>query len=254
MTENPAWRHAIVVGASSGIGEAIARVLGAAGTRVVLVARREQLLRSIAASINASVRGELAFPLIADVRDAGSAAGAFQEATTILGGLDLVVYAAGIQPPVGPGEYPTAMDVPVIETNVLGAIAWLNEAAFRFARAGSGTIIGISSVAGDRGRVGSPVYNASKAALDSYLESLHNRLARLHVTVVTAKPGFVQTALLEAAGSPRFPPPISPERAAREILRAAASGKRLVYVPSWWRWIMMIIRHIPSPVFKRLNV
>ena len=136
--------------------------------------------------------------------------------------------------------------------NVLGAVAWLNEAAQRFTRARAGTIVGLSSVAGDRGRRGNPVYCASKAALDTYLESLRNRLGRLGVAVVTVKPGPVATSM--TAGRNQVPFLVSAEEAARQILAAARRGARVAYVPAKWRPIMYVIRHIPSVVFQRLNV
>src|SRR5260370_14867305 len=98
-------------------------------------------------------------------------------------------------PRVGEDEYAFEKDRQIIEVNVLGAMAWLNEAAPRFARAGEGTIIGISSVSGDRGRRGQPAYCASKAALDTYLEALRNRLRRRGVPGVTVTPGPVDTRM-----------------------------------------------------------
>lgn len=252
MTE--AWQNAIVVGASSGIGEAIARRLARGGSQVALVARREQRLTSLVREIDeAAVTGRaLAYPH--DVRDTARVGDLFQRIVTDLGGLDLVVYAAGVMPRPGPDEYPTNADVEAIDTNFAGAVVWLNEAAGRFTRAGEGTIIGMSSVAGDRGRAGNPVYNASKAALDSYLESLRNRLARRGVSVLTAKPGYVRTPLIEGADLPRFLPVISPDTAAEQVLGAAQAGKRVAYIPRWWRWIMLVVRLVPAPVFERLNL
>ena len=139
----------------------------------------------------------------------------------------------------------------MIEVNVLGAIAWLNETAVRFERIGSGHIIGIGSIAGDRGRVGSPVYNTSKAALATYLEALRNRLSRHGVVVTTIKPGFVDTVLLENA--PKTFWVISPADAAAQIYQAAVKGRQTVYVPARWGLVGLIIRHIPSFIFRRLN-
>ncbi len=242
-----------MIGASSGIGEAIARQLTATGSDVAIVARRREALEQIAADINRAGNGH-ALPYTYDVHDTGGVEALFQEITVALGGLDLIVYSAGILPRVGPQEFPTATDVTTVETNFTGAIAWMNQAAGRFARARSGTIIGLSSVAGDRGRVGNPVYNASKAALDSYLEALRNRLARHGVTVLTAKPGYVRTSMIEGTPIPPLIPVTTPDEAARQILDAAAAGQRVVYIPGWWRAIMLIIRAIPAPVFERLNI
>ena len=106
----------------------------------------------------------------------------------------------------------------MLETNLLGAVAWLNQAARLFERMGGGQIVGISSIAGERGRVAGPVYNTSKAALNTYLEALRNRLTRHGVNVLTVRPGFVQTELLK--NSPKTFWVISPEQAADDIWHA----------------------------------
>jgi decaprenylphospho-beta-D-erythro-pentofuranosid-2-ulose 2-reductase len=244
----------VVVGASSGIGEAIARQLAAGGSRVALVARSEDKLQRICVELNLHSEPPRALAFQHDVRRTADARSLFQQITTELGGLDLVVFCSGRMPDVAVDQFPTAEDMATIDTNFAGAVAWLNEAAVRFARAGSGTIVGISSVAGDRGRQKNPVYSATKAALNVYLESLRNRLARKGVTVLTVKPGYVRTPLIEGLQLPGLFPVIGPEQAAAEILRAAASGKRVVYVPAWWRAIMLVITAIPARVFERLSI
>jgi short-subunit dehydrogenase len=247
------WDKAIVVGASSGIGEQIARELAAGGTRVALVGRREDRLQTISGEINRDAGSEISFPVTHDVRDREDLSALFQQITGRLMGLDLIVYVAGAMPRVGPQEYPTDVDRDTIDTNFTGAVAWLNEAATRFARAGEGTIVGISSVAGDRGRRGNPVYGATKAALATYLESLRNRLAVRGVTVTTVKPGHVRTDLLEGLALPGFFPVLGPEEAARQILAGAAAGEGTIYVPPWWRFVMVAIRAVPSRIMRRLN-
>jgi short-subunit dehydrogenase len=244
------WTRAIVVGGSSGIGAEIARQLGADGCRVALVARRETELAGVAETVRAAGGEALVFPH--DVTRYDDVPTLFQRVCRELGGLDLVVYAAGVMPQIQESEYAFGKDRLVIEVNVLGAIAWLNEVAARFERAGAGTIVGISSVAGDRGRRGYPVYNASKAALDTYLEALRNRLARRGVAVVTVKPGPVATPM--TAGMDRLPLIISAPEAARQTLAAARRGARTAYVPARWRPIMFVLRNIPSAVFARLDV
>jgi short-subunit dehydrogenase len=248
------WERAIVVGASSGIGEAMARQLAAAGTAVALVARRQAELERIREDINRAAGGARSRAFAHDVRKTDEVSPLFQEITTTLGGLNLLVYASGVMPARGLEEYPTDRDLEMIEVNFTGAVAWLNEAARRFGRARSGTIVGISSVAGDRGRAKNPVYNATKAAMDTYLEALRARLAQKGVDIVTVKPGFVRTPLLENEGLSGLVPVLPADEAARKILQAAAAGKRVVYVPQWWRPIMLVVRAIPAPIFERIKL
>ncbi len=245
------WKRAIIVGASSGIGEALARALAADGCRVALVARREDRLRALAQELNGQASATQARPYAHDVTDFGGVPALFETITRDLGGLDLIVYLAGVMPRVGPEEYDTEKDAETIAANFTGAVAWLNEAARRFEKAKSGTIIGISSVAGDRGRRGNPVYGATKAALNAYLESLRNRIERRGAFVVTIKPGPVDTPMTQGL---KMPGMISPEQAAAEILLAAKDKVRVAYVPGKWKPIMAVIRAIPAPIFKYLNI
>ncbi len=245
------WKRAIIVGASSGIGEALARALAADGCRVALVARREDRLRALAQELNEVANATQALPYAHDVTDFGSVPALFETITRDLGGLDLFIYAAGIMPQVGPEEYDTGKDADIIAANFTGAVAWLNEAARRFEKAKSGTLVGISSVAGDRGRRGNPVYGATKAALNAYLESLRNRIERRGAFVVTIKPGPVDTPMTQGL---KMPGMISPQQAAAEILLAAKDKVRVAYVPGKWKPIMAVIRAIPAPIFKYLNI
>ncbi len=247
----PTWNKAIVVGASSGIGEALARALVADGCRVALVARREENLRGLAGELDTLAGEPVTRYYLHDVTDHESAAALFTIITREMGGLDLMIYAAGIMPSVGPEEYDTAKDAAIIAANFTGAVAWLNEAARRFEAAHRGTIVGISSVAGDRGRRGNPVYGATKAALNAYLESLRNRIERKGAFVVTVKPGPVRTPMTEGL---KMPGMIGADQAAAEILLAAKDKVRVAYVPAKWKPIMAVIRAIPAPLFKYLNI
>lgn len=246
------WQTALVVGASSGIGAALVKRLASQGCRVAAVARRHDELEKLAVWASKAGGGGEVLPYVADVREPQSVLELFETITGDLGGLDLVIYAAGVMLPVQFEEYDTAKDLEMLQTNLSGAVAWLNPAAQRFARLKRGTIIGIGSVAGDRGRSGSPVYNTSKAGLHTYLEALRNRVARYGVKVVTIKPGFVDTAMTK--GLPGLFWLISADRAAEIILKKARKGIVTAYVPARWRLVMLIIRSMPSFIFRRLKV
>jgi decaprenylphospho-beta-D-erythro-pentofuranosid-2-ulose 2-reductase len=246
----PSWQHAIVVGASSGIGEAIARRLAAGGTAVALLARREAELRRVAAGIASA--GGRAHVLPHDVTRADAVPPALAKATAALGGLDLLVYAAGIMPRLAPDAYDAGVDAAVVGANLIGAMAWVDAVVPGFVAAGRGTVVGVSSVAADRGRRGNPAYHASKAGLDAFLEAVRNRVARAGVHVVTVKPGPVDTPM--SRGLARLPFLIGADDAARRILAAAVRGSGTAYVPPLWRPIMLALRNVPGWLFQRLDI
>lgn len=243
-------KRAIVVGASSGIGAALVRHLANKGYVVAALARRAEQLQTVCEAINTALPGT-AVPYSHDVTDYDAVPELFQKIVQELGGLDLIIYVAGTQPNVGLTEYEFAKDHQMIAVNTLGAIAWLNQAAIRFQQAKQGHIVGVGSIAGDRGRVGAPVYNTSKAALHTYLEALRNRLTRHGVTVTTIKPGFVDTVLLENANKTFWV--ISPEEAAQQIYDAIQQKQQVRYVPARWGLVGLVIKHIPSFIFRRLS-
>jgi short-subunit dehydrogenase len=246
-------RTAIVVGASSGIGEALVRRLAREGYLVAAVARRRELLDELCAQVNAVCGETRARPYAHDVTDYASAPLLLKQIVQEFGALDLFVYNSGIQIPVAVDEFDFAKDLAMYETNLLGALAWLNPVAAMFQALQAGQIVGISSVAGDRGRVGAPAYNTSKAAFSAYLEALRNRLTRRGVTVTTIKPGFVDTAILRSAGAKKTFWVIDPDQAAAGIWQAIKTRRQTAYVPGQWALLMLIIRHIPSFIFRRLS-
>jgi short-subunit dehydrogenase len=244
-------RRGIIVGASSGIGAALARRLSKEGYSLALVARRSDLLNRVCVEINSEYHEVRVIPIVHDVTEYESVPELLRKIVAELGGLDLVVYNAGVNFPPGIDQYDFTKDRAMLEVNLMGAMAWLNPVAAMFQSAENGQIVGISSVAGDRGRIGNPGYNTSKAALSTYLEALRNRLTRHGVNVLTVKPGFVETEMLQAAQRVLFA--IPPEKAADDIWNAMRRRKQQIYTPWIWRWIMLVIRNIPSIIFRRMS-
>lgn len=239
---------ALIIGASSGIGAALAREFARKGLRLALVSRRKDLLDQLAQELKPTeVRS-----YVHDVTNYAEAPVLWQQILQDFGRVDIVVYNAGLMLPVGLDEYDFEIDKRMVEVNVLGAMAWLDPVALTFSRLGRGHIIGVSSVAGDRGRVGAPGYNTTKAALSTYLEALRNRLSRRGVHVLTVKPGFVDTEMLK--NSPRTFWVIQPEQAARDVVQAIRQRAQVVYTPARWGLLMSVIRHIPSVIFRRLKI
>lgn len=243
--------RAIIVGASSGVGAALTRELHAQGYVVAVLGRRLPELQHLANELN-QVRAETAVAYAHNVQVTSSVPDLCRNVCAHLGGLDLFVYCAGVMYPNNPATNDTAADLEMLQTNLLGAVAWLNEIGPRLQSAGSGQIVGIGSIAGDRGRRGIPAYSASKAGLHTYLEGLRNRLSRHGVTVTTIKLWQVQTAML--ANADRVVQPASPELAARLIWRAIRLKRQVVYVPGRWAAAGLVLQHIPSFIFRRLNL
>jgi len=245
-------RHrGIVIGASGGIGRSLALRLAREGFDLALVGRNKAQLSKLSKELVQIQPRIISYTYIHDVTDHKAVPSLLKKIVAELGGLDLVVYVSGVNLPPGLDHYDFAGDREMVEVNLIGAMAWLDPIAAMFQSAKAGQIVAISSVAGDRGRVGNPGYNASKAGLTTYLEALRNRLARHGVHVLTVKPGFVKTEMLKAA--PRVMFPISPDRAAQDIWKAIRSRKQQIYTPPLWSLIMFVVRNIPSILFRRMS-
>ena len=140
----------------------------------------------------------------------------------------------------------------ILDTNLTGCVLALNVVATHLARTGGGFVCALSSVAGDRGRQSNYLYGAAKAGLTAYLSGLRNRFASAGVRVLTVKAGVVDTRM--SAGMPGAGLAASPAAVARTVVRAVTSGRDVLYVPWFWRWIMLVIKMIPERVFKRLRL
>lgn len=244
-------RRAILIGASEGIGAALARKLAKEGYSLALVSRQKEKLTALCNEINQSETRAISYQH--DVTNYNEVPALLQKIVADLGGLDTAIFMAGVNfPPGGNDKYNFEFDKKMTEVNLIGGMAWLTPIAEMFHNAKAGQIVGIGSVAGDRGRVGNPGYNTSKAGFTTYLEALRNRLTRHGVNVLTVKPGFVKTEMLKAAqGGTPFA--IEPEKAADDIYKAMQKRKQTIYTPFFWRYIMLVIQHIPSFIFRRLS-
>jgi NADP-dependent 3-hydroxy acid dehydrogenase YdfG len=163
-------RRAIIVGASVGIGAALAKKLAKEGYTVALVARQKDRLDALCAEINQTAGEARALAFVHDVSRYGEVPTLLQNIVAKIGGLDAFIFMAGVNyPPGGSDRYNFENDRKMVEINLIGAMAWLSPVAEMFQNAKAGQIVGIGSVAGDRGRVGNPGYNTSKAGLHTYL-------------------------------------------------------------------------------------
>jgi decaprenylphospho-beta-D-erythro-pentofuranosid-2-ulose 2-reductase len=241
----------LIMGATSAIAEATARLFASRGDALMLVGRNADRLLAIAADLK--VRGAShTGTLVIDARGADYAE-VVQSAKQQLGGeLDCALIAHGTLTNQAEAQRSVAFMREEFETNALSVMALCTELANQFEARSSGTIAIISSVAGDRGRQSNYAYGAAKAAVSAFASGLRQRLYPKGVRVVTIKPGFVDTPM--TASFKKGALWAKPDKVARDIVRAIERGSSVVYTPGFWRLIMLIIRSIPEFVFRRLRL
>ena len=230
-------RIAVIIGASSGIGEALAGELSREGWRLALAARRLDLLEKIAAAC-----GPGTLIRCVDLKECEKAAAVIQSLLDELGTVDLFIISAGtghINP-----ELEWFPDRDTLLVNVAGFVSIAQVAMRHFFRQGHGHLVGISSIAALRGSGGAAAYSASKAFQSIYLDGLRDlaRLRELPITVTEAQPGFVDTAMMKAA-RPFWV--ASPEAAARQILRAVRRRAKHAYVTRRWAIVAWLLKLLP---------
>jgi decaprenylphospho-beta-D-erythro-pentofuranosid-2-ulose 2-reductase len=245
-------RKVLIVGATSAIAQATARLLAARGDRLFLAGRNPERLEMVRQDL--SVRAGAPIGAMAlDATDRGSHQGLLEAAEREMGGLDTVLIAHGTLSDQKACEASVDRTMAEIESNALSVIALLTLVANRFEAQRAGTVAVISSVAGDRGRKSNYVYGAAKGMVSLFLQGLRNRLAGAGVQVLTIKPGFVDTPMTATIvkGGPLW---AKPDAIGRGIVASIDSGRDVVYLPGFWRLIMLVIRLIPERVFKRLSL
>ena len=240
-----AARAAVVVGASSGIGRALALRLGREGWRVGIAARRTAQLEEVRAALGPSARA-----VTLDVADPARAMALLEELIAGLGGADLVVLCAGtghINPELAWGP-----EDETIAVNVRGFAALANVAFRHLVGRGRGHLVSISSLAALRGHGSAPAYNASKAFVSTYMDGLRHKAARLGspVAFTDIQPGYVDTAM---AKGPHVFWAADPDEAAAQILAAVRRRARRAVVTRRWRLVAWLIRLTPDFVQRRLG-
>jgi len=245
-------RKILIIGATSAIAEAAARIFATRGDALFLIARNAEHLRAVVADLN--IRGAArADSATLDVTDFAAHDAVIEKAERDLGGIDIALIAHGTLSDQAQCEQSVDMMRREFDINALSTLALLTALANRMEARRSGTLAVISSVAGDRGRQSNYVYGAAKAAVSTFLGGLRQRLAKSGVTVLTIKPGFVDTPMTAAIAN-KGALWAQPDRVAAGIVQAIDRGRNIVYLPWFWRWIMLVIRHIPEPLFKRLKL
>ncbi|MFV1997745.1 MAG: SDR family oxidoreductase [Acidiferrobacterales bacterium] len=244
-------RKILIIGATSAMARAIAATFARRGDSVYLAARDTDEVSRIAADLAvryqvSSFHGEF------DITKTSSHASFVDQVAKALGGLDGIVLAAGSMVDQMDAEKDFTLVETMVRVNYLGAMSVLNLCAQYLQDQKSGFIIGISSVAGDRGRQSNYLYGSTKGALTVYLSGLRNAMQAAGVHVMTVKPGFVDTAM--TYGNKGMFLVASPQSIGDHVVAALEKKRNVVYLPWFWRYIMLIIRHIPEALFKRLKL
>lgn len=238
----------LVIGATSAIAEHCARIWAARGDALYLVARNDESLKTIAADLK--VRGAVqAQTFCTDLNDMDSHTVLLDAAESALGGIDTVLIAHGTLSNQKGCEQSVEDTLAEIKTNALSTISLLTIIANRFEANQAGAIAVISSVAGDRGRASNYVYGSAKAMVTAFTSGLRQRLYKSNVAVVTIKPGFVDTPM-----TAEFKKGLlwaKPAAVAAKIVKVIDQRKNEVYVPAFWWGVMMVIKAIPTTLFKR---
>ena len=234
-----------IIGASSGIGAALAQALLRRGARVAVSARRAGLLQALAT-------GE-AKPLVLafDVRDHGAFARAEEELCAAWGGIDLVVFSAGAYAPMRSWELDSERIDRLIDINLRAPMAATAQLMPLFLRQGRGALAFVSSVAGYRGLPKAAAYGPTKAALTHFVEVLYLDLAPRGISVFLINPGFVATPMT-AANDFAMPALISPQEAAAEILAGFARGRFEIHFPRRFTLWLKFLRLLPYRLYFTL--
>jgi len=239
----------LIIGAGSDIAKPLAREYAAAGNSLYLAGRNADRIESLANDLRIRHGIEVLVQEL-DVLATESHEVFFDTLPTLPAGIIAVAGYLGEQ---NKAEHDFGETRKIIDTNFTGIVSLLNIGANRLQAAGHGFIIGISSVAGDRGRKSNYIYGSSKAALTTYLSGLRNRLCDSNVHVMTVKPGFVETRMTAGMKLPRALT-AQPEEVARDIFRAQQKRRSVIYTRGIWRLIMLVILHIPENIFKKTSI
>lgn len=245
-------KNILVVGAASGIAEAVARRYASEGCNLVLVARNQQKLDAIAADLVARGAGVVR----AKVWEASDSAGLADVAAfawDMLGTVDVALIAHGTLPDQTRAATDLSYAVEQFRINGESAVLCMLALGSRLEAQGKGTLAVIGSVAGDRGRPSNYLYGAAKSAVETCASGLRAKLYKVGVNVLLIKPGFVATRMTADLNLPAKLT-ATPERVAQNITSAVERGAAVLYTPWFWRIIMLIIRQIPEVIFKRLDL
>lgn len=241
----------LILGATSAIAEHCARIWAEKGESLYLVGRNNNRLTTIASDLR--VRGASKVDsLTLDLNEFDKHEEMLVKASRSMNGIDIALIAHGTLSNQGECEKSVELTMREMNTNALSTISLLTLVANEFERNKSGTIAVISSVAGDRGRASNYVYGSAKAMVTAFTSGLRQRLHKSNVSVVTIKPGFVDTPM--TASFKRGMLWTQPRAVAEVIVKSINKNKNEKTTPSYWKYVLAVIKIIPNEIFKRIDL
>lgn len=245
-------KRILIIGASSALAGACARLWAAEQARLFLVARDHEKLEAIAGDLRLRGAEEVGTFVLA-AQDVHRHHEMLSAAKALLGAIDIALIAHGSLPDQRACAADAALMLRELTTNGASVMALLTLLANEFEAQRSGHIAVITSVAGERGRPSNYVYGSAKAAVSTFCEGLRARLFESGVALTDIRPGFVATPMTQGLKLPTLLV-AQPAAVAQRIVRGIARRADVLYAPTWWRFIMWVIRHIPRALFKRLSL
>lgn len=242
--------NVVFLGATKGMGRALARLMAARGDRLALLGRDSVDLSRSASDLRAFGAGAVE-TIECDLLERSTFGPALDRAATALGRLDVVVVTAGLFATQEELENDAELRDRLLTADFTNTVHFCEEARARLLANGGGTLCVFSSVAGERGRKPVLLYGAAKAGLSHYLEGLDHKFRDAGLRTITVKPGFVKTGMTAGLKPPPFAG--EPDGVARTVLKAIDSGTPVVFAPGMWRWVMLVIRSLPRAVMRRIG-
>lgn len=241
----------LIIGATSAIAEATVRLYATQGDQLYLLARNKPRLESMADDLKVRGAALVDYQQL-NVNDQAARIESIEQAIDHMGSIDVALIAHGSLPNQELCQQDVELMQTELETNAISTVSILTQLANSMEKQNKGTIVVITSVAGDRGRQSNYVYGAAKGMVSIFLQGLRNRLDKSGVNVIDIKPGFVDTPM--TADFKKGVLWAQPETIAKGIVNAVNKGSKEVYLPWFWRYIMLIIKNIPEFIFKKLSL
>jgi decaprenylphospho-beta-D-erythro-pentofuranosid-2-ulose 2-reductase len=242
----------LILGGGSDLGLAIARELVGHHARTVVLAGRDPARFDTAAAELRKAGATRVETVPFDATDFAAHPRFVDDVFALTGDLDLVVIAFGVLGDAEAAERDATTALEIVQTNYTGVVSVAIPLAQRLEAQGHGTLVLLSSVAGERVRKANFVYGSSKAGADGFFQGLGDRLAGSGVHVMIVRPGFVRTKM--TAGMKDAPMTTTPDVVAKAVAAALARDREIIWVPAPLRWVMAALRHLPRPIFRRLPV